>query len=92
MGPQPYMVWALNNKKNIYVREGISNDSQLGTGWVLVSGIEAVDLSIRYVTYFMPQDLMLQRHRTTVPWVCWIQYRFSAFLTYLLCLTKNIIC
>lgn len=59
MGPQTYMVWALDNKKNIYVREGISNDSQLGTGWVLVSGIEAVDLSIRYVTYFMPQDLML---------------------------------
>ncbi|PNF30433.1 hypothetical protein B7P43_G12486 [Cryptotermes secundus] len=46
VGPQTYMVWALDNKKNIYVREGISNDSELGTGWVLVSGIEAVDLSI----------------------------------------------
>jgi hypothetical protein len=41
------MVWALDNKKNIYVREGIGNDSQLGTGWVLVAGIKAVDLSIR---------------------------------------------
>jgi hypothetical protein len=41
------MVWALNNKKNIYVRDGINNESQLGTGWILVSGIEAVDLSIR---------------------------------------------
>jgi hypothetical protein len=41
------MVWALNHKKNIYVREGIFNDFQVGTGWVLVSGIEAVDISIR---------------------------------------------
>jgi hypothetical protein len=41
------MIWALDNKRNIYVREGISDESQLGTGWVLVSGIEAVDLSIR---------------------------------------------
>jgi len=47
VGPQTYMVWALNDKKNVYVREGIFNDFQLGTGWVLVSGIEAVDLSIR---------------------------------------------
>lgn len=47
MGPQTYMIWALDNKRNIYVREGISDESQLGTGWVLVSGIEAVDLSIR---------------------------------------------
>jgi len=43
------MVWALDNKKNIYVREGIFNDFQVGTGWVLVSGIEAVELSIRQV-------------------------------------------
>ena len=49
MGPQTYMVWALDNKKNIYVREGIFNDFQVGTGWVLVSGIEAVELSIRQV-------------------------------------------
>lgn len=47
VGPQTYMVWALDNKRNIYVREGIFNDFQLGIGWVLVSGIEAVDLSIR---------------------------------------------
>jgi hypothetical protein len=43
------MVWALDNKKNIYVREGVFNDFQVGTGWVLVSGIEAVELSIRQV-------------------------------------------
>jgi hypothetical protein len=46
------MVWALDNKKNIYVREGIFNDFQVGTGWVLVSGIEAVELSIRQVDFF----------------------------------------
>jgi len=52
VGPQTYMVWALDNKKNIYVREGIFNDFQVGTGWVLVSGIEAVELSIRQVDIF----------------------------------------
>jgi hypothetical protein len=46
------MVWALDTKKNVYVREGIFNDFQVGTGWVLVSGIEAVELSIRQVDFF----------------------------------------
>jgi len=52
VGPQTYMVWALDNKKNIYVRQGIYNDFQVGTGWVLVSGIEAVELSIRQVDIY----------------------------------------
>ena len=47
VGPQMYMVWALDNKKNVYVREGVFNDFQVGTGWVLVSGIEAVELAVR---------------------------------------------
>ncbi|PSN53753.1 hypothetical protein C0J52_06249 [Blattella germanica] len=46
VGPQMYMVWALDNKRNVYVREGVFTDYQIGTGWVLVSGIEAVELSI----------------------------------------------
>ncbi|KAJ9589047.1 hypothetical protein L9F63_017661, partial [Diploptera punctata] len=46
VGPQMYMVWAIDNKKNVYVREGVFNDYQIGTGWVSVTGIEAVELSI----------------------------------------------
>jgi hypothetical protein len=41
------MVWVLDHRNNIYVREGIYNDLKIGTGWVLVSGIEAVEISIR---------------------------------------------
>ncbi|XP_063216137.1 tectonin beta-propeller repeat-containing protein 2 isoform X2 [Bacillus rossius redtenbacheri] len=46
VGTQTSMVWAIDNKRNVYVREAIFHDFQLGIGWVLVLGIEAVDLSI----------------------------------------------
>ncbi|XP_069698641.1 tectonin beta-propeller repeat-containing protein 2 isoform X2 [Periplaneta americana] len=67
VGPQTYMVWALDSKKNVYVREGIFNDYLLGTGWVLVSGIEAVDLSISgtAVWALSPEGCVYRRYGIT---------------------------
>lgn len=45
-GPQLYMVWALDTKRNVYVREGIFPNFQIGTGWVYVAGVEAVHLTV----------------------------------------------
>ncbi|KAK6623332.1 hypothetical protein RUM43_009184 [Polyplax serrata] len=46
VGPQFYMVWAIDTKGNLYVREGIFSNYQIGTSWVHVGGIEAVHVSI----------------------------------------------
>ncbi|KAL1124452.1 hypothetical protein AAG570_001078, partial [Ranatra chinensis] len=46
VGPQSYMVWALDNAGNVYVREAIFPDFLVGTGWVHVDGIKASHLSI----------------------------------------------
>ncbi|XP_075212904.1 tectonin beta-propeller repeat-containing protein 2 isoform X2 [Lycorma delicatula] len=46
VGPHTFMVWALDNKNNVYVREAIFPDFQIGVGWVLVNGIKATHLSI----------------------------------------------
>lgn len=46
VGPQTYMVWALDNQGKIYVREAIFPDFPLGADWVAVTGITAVDLSV----------------------------------------------
>ncbi|CAB3373759.1 Hypothetical predicted protein [Cloeon dipterum] len=45
-GCMAYMVWALDNKNNVYVREAVFPDFPLGTGWVIVPGVEAVNLTI----------------------------------------------
>ncbi|XP_066992406.2 tectonin beta-propeller repeat-containing protein 2 isoform X2 [Anabrus simplex] len=46
VGSQTFMVWALDKKRHIYVRTDIQPDFPLGRGWSLVSGIEAIELSI----------------------------------------------
>ncbi|KAF4530166.1 hypothetical protein B566_EDAN001423 [Ephemera danica] len=45
-GPESYMVWALDNRGNIYVREAVFPDFPVGISWVLVTGIEATQLTI----------------------------------------------
>ena len=40
------MVWALDSKGNLFVREGIFSHYQIGTSWVYVGGIEAIHVSI----------------------------------------------
>lgn len=52
VGPQTYMVWALDDQGKIYVREAIFPDFPLGADWVAVTGITAVDLSVRSVSLF----------------------------------------
>ncbi|CAM1294057.1 Uncharacterised protein g907 [Pycnogonum litorale] len=46
VGPSDYIVWAIDNKNNVYVRGGILEDFLLGTSWIYVSGVHATDLSI----------------------------------------------
>uniref|UniRef100_T1HZK9 Tectonin beta-propeller repeat-containing protein n=2 Tax=Rhodnius prolixus TaxID=13249 RepID=T1HZK9_RHOPR len=46
VGPQSHMVWALDSAGNVYAREAIFPDYLLGTGWVPVPGISALQLSI----------------------------------------------
>ncbi|KAK7791330.1 hypothetical protein R5R35_011714 [Gryllus longicercus] len=46
VGPQSFMVWALDKKRSVFVRQQILPDFPLGKGWSLVSGIEAVDLTV----------------------------------------------
>ncbi|XP_065200241.1 uncharacterized protein LOC135831573 [Planococcus citri] len=46
VGPNSYMVWALDQKHNVYVRQGIFFDYLFGTAWIQVSGIKAINLVI----------------------------------------------
>lgn len=45
-GQNYFMVWAIDDKHNIYVREGIFPDLPIGTGWVYVKGIKARQLCL----------------------------------------------
>ncbi|XP_059491142.1 tectonin beta-propeller repeat-containing protein 2-like [Neocloeon triangulifer] len=45
-GCSTYMVWALDNKNNVYVREAVFPDFPLGSRWVVVPGVEAVNLTL----------------------------------------------
>ncbi|ODM97592.1 Tectonin beta-propeller repeat-containing protein 2 [Orchesella cincta] len=46
VGANDSMVWALDNKKRVYVRQAVFPECRIGTGWLLVKGIDAVMLSI----------------------------------------------
>nr|CAD7434145.1 unnamed protein product [Timema monikensis] len=67
VGPQIYMVWAIDNKRNVYVREAIFHDFMLGVGWMLVSGIEATELSLSgsAVWALSPGGSVYRRHGIT---------------------------
>lgn len=45
-GPNFYNVWAIDNKENIYVREGILRTNYSGNGWVLAAGLKATMITI----------------------------------------------
>lgn len=47
LGPELHMVWAVDAQKNVYVRDAIFPDFQIGLSWVLVPGIKAIHLSVR---------------------------------------------
>lgn len=46
VGPRNYMVWALDNRKHVYVREGIYPELHIGTSWVEVPGVQARQLCV----------------------------------------------
>ncbi|KAK8782374.1 hypothetical protein V5799_016285 [Amblyomma americanum] len=46
VGPRNFMVWAIDNRKRIYVREGIYPELHIGTSWVEVPGIQARQLCV----------------------------------------------
>ncbi|CAN7999846.1 unnamed protein product [Ixodes hexagonus] len=46
VGPQNYMVWAIDNRKRVYVREGIYPELHIGTSWVEVPGVQARELCL----------------------------------------------
>ncbi|XP_022257676.1 tectonin beta-propeller repeat-containing protein 2-like isoform X1 [Limulus polyphemus] len=45
-GPKFFMVWAIDNKNNVFVREGVFSDLPVGTDWVNVPGIQAKQLAL----------------------------------------------
>lgn len=46
VGPESYMVWAVDTKRRVYVREGIFPELQIGTGWLEVRGVQAKALCL----------------------------------------------
>jgi len=48
VGSNGNMVWAVDNFNNVYVREAVYPDYPIGTKWLMVAGVEAVKLSLRY--------------------------------------------
>ncbi|XP_039278777.1 tectonin beta-propeller repeat-containing protein 2 [Nilaparvata lugens] len=67
VGPQTFMVWALDSKHNVYVREAIFPDFQLGLGWVPVRGIHAVHLCVSDVAVWAisPEGSVYRRYGIT---------------------------
>lgn len=45
-GPQNWMVWAVDNRRLTYVREGVSEEMPIGREWVHVPGIQALDITV----------------------------------------------
>ncbi|KAH9495061.1 hypothetical protein Btru_018728 [Bulinus truncatus] len=46
VGPLDWMVWAIDNRRLIYVRAGIKEDMPIGQEWIHVPGIQAIDLAL----------------------------------------------
>nr|XP_037274481.1 LOW QUALITY PROTEIN: tectonin beta-propeller repeat-containing protein 2-like [Rhipicephalus microplus] len=46
VGPRNFMVWALDSRKHVYVREGIYPELHIGTSWVEVPGVQARQLCV----------------------------------------------
>lgn len=49
VGYNKCMVWAMDSKYNVYVRQAVFDDFPFGTEWIIVPGIRAVNLTISYV-------------------------------------------
>ena len=46
VGPEGYPVWAIDKKRNVYVREGVSTNLPIGEKWTLIPDLHAKRLCI----------------------------------------------
>lgn len=47
------MVWALDVNNEVYTRESILPNFPIGSNWLKIQGVEAVQLCIRYFQIFV---------------------------------------
>ena len=48
VGPDDHIVWACDDKNNIYARKGVTDSLGVGTSWEVVEGSSGKDLAISY--------------------------------------------
>ncbi|KAK3591291.1 hypothetical protein CHS0354_004340 [Potamilus streckersoni] len=62
-GPQDWMVWAIDNRRQVYVRSGVTDRMPVGRTWIHVPGTQAVQLTIseRHVWALNPAGELLCR-------------------------------
>lgn len=46
VGPDDFIVWACDNKNNVYARKDITMNFWVGTSWEIVSGTSGIDIAI----------------------------------------------
>ncbi|KAG8196371.1 hypothetical protein JTE90_009588 [Oedothorax gibbosus] len=56
VGPLGYPVWALDDKCNVYVRDGVSSSFPIGTKWILIPELKAWELGISKSAVWLLED------------------------------------
>ncbi|CAG2193665.1 TECPR2 [Mytilus edulis] len=66
-GPSDLYVWAIDNRRQTYVRIGITDDMPIGTEWIHIPGIQAQELAISntFLWALDPNGEVLCRHNIT---------------------------
>ncbi|KAJ8308825.1 hypothetical protein KUTeg_013699 [Tegillarca granosa] len=66
-GPNDWMVWALDNRRQVYARIGITDTMPIGTEWIHVPGTPATQLTVSssYVWALNPNGEILCRYGVT---------------------------
>ncbi|KAL5007962.1 hypothetical protein ScPMuIL_013543 [Solemya velum] len=62
-GPQDWMVWAIDNRRHVFVRDGVTDTMPIGTKWMHVPGTPASKLTIsnNYVWALTPSGEIMCR-------------------------------
>ncbi|KAK3093129.1 hypothetical protein FSP39_011469 [Pinctada imbricata] len=66
-GPKDYMVWAVDNRKQVYMRLGITEEMPIGENWIHIPGTPASQLIIteKHVWALNPNGEILCRYGIT---------------------------
>ncbi|CAC5385613.1 TECPR2 [Mytilus coruscus] len=66
-GPSDLYVWAIDNRRQTYVRIGITDDMPIGTAWIHIPGIQAQELALSntFLWALDPNGEVLCRHNIT---------------------------